>query len=60
MASEIKLIDAQTGKILRKKNLSTSNYSSPSSAATTSSDRTMPSDLGKMIAEYIAEAVRGN
>lgn len=60
MASEIKLIDAQTGKILRKKNLSTSNYSNPSSAATTSSDRTMPSDLGKMIAEYIAEAVRGN
>ena len=60
MAAEIKLTDAQTGRTLRKKNLSTSNNPYTSSATGTSSDRTMPSDLGKMIAEYIAEAVRGN
>jgi hypothetical protein len=60
MAADIKLIDAETGRTLRKKNLSTSNNSYASSATGTSSDRTMPSDLGKMIAEYITEAVRGN
>jgi len=60
MSADIKLIDAQTGRTLRKKNLSTSNNSSAPSATGTNSDRTMPSDLGKMIADYIAEAVRGN
>ena len=60
MAADIKLIDAETGRTLRKKNLSTANNTYASSSTAVSSDRTMPSDLGKMIAEYIAEAVRGN
>lgn len=60
MAADIKLIDAETGRTLRKKNLSTSNNSYTSSATGTGSDRIMPSDLGKMIAEYIAESVHGN
>ncbi len=60
MAADIKLIDAETGKTLRKKNLSSANNTYASSSTNVSSDRTMPSDLGKMIAEYIAEAVRGN
>jgi hypothetical protein len=60
MAADIKLIDAETGRTLRKKNLSTANNTYASSSTNVSSDRTIPSDLGKMIAEYIAEAVRGN
>ncbi len=60
MAADIKLIDAETRRTLRKKNLSTANNTYASSSTTVSSDRTMPSDLGKMIAEYIAEVVRGN
>ncbi len=60
MAANIKLIDAETGRTLRKKNLSTANNTYASSSTTVSSDQTMPSDLGKMIAEYIAEAVHGN
>jgi hypothetical protein len=60
MAADIKLIDAETGRTLRKKNLSTANNTYASSSTSASSYRTMPSDLGKMIAEYIAEAVRGN
>ncbi|MGD0022656.1 MAG: hypothetical protein ABSC54_10180 [Smithellaceae bacterium] len=60
MTADIKLIDAETGRTLRKKNISTSNDSSSSSSTIVSADSTMPSDLGRMIAEYIAESVRGN
>jgi hypothetical protein len=60
MSADIKLIDAETGITLRKKNFSTAKNTYASSSTSVSSDRTMPSDLGKMIAEYIAKAVRGN
>jgi len=54
MSMEMKLIDASTGQVVREKQLSTAN--NPWGAAWTagSSDKTLPSDLGKMVAEYIA------
>ena len=59
MAANVKLIDAETRKTLRKINLST-NKSSATESHGGSSDSSMPYDLGKMIAEYIAKTVRGN
>jgi hypothetical protein len=55
----VKLIDAETKRTLREKNLSTYK-SSAAASAIVSSDSSMPYDLGKMIAEHIAETVRGN
>ncbi|OPY83861.1 MAG: hypothetical protein A4E71_02838 [Smithella sp. PtaU1.Bin162] len=54
MSLEMKLIDASTGQVVREKQLSTAN--NPWGAAWTagSSDKTLPADLGKMVAEYIA------
>jgi hypothetical protein len=57
MAVELKLIDAATGQTVREKNLSTANNASAASGTGGSSDRTLPFDLGKMIAEYITEVV---
>lgn len=54
MTANVKLIDAEKRKTIREKNLSTNKASGDSS------DTSMPYDLGKMIAEYIAETVRGN
>ncbi len=54
MTANVKLIDAETRKTIREKRLSTDKLSD------SSSDSSMPYDLGKMIAEYIAETVRGN
>ncbi len=54
MTANVKLIDAEKRKTIREKNLSTNKASGGSS------DTSMPYDLGKMIAEYIAETVRGN
>jgi hypothetical protein len=59
MAANVKLIDAQTRKTLREKNLST-NKTSATVSPGSGSDSSMPYDLGKMIAEYIAEAVQNN
>lgn len=56
MAVHLKLIDAATGQIVREKNLSTANNAYAAHWTGGSSDRTLPSDLGKMIAEYITEA----
>jgi hypothetical protein len=57
MAVDLKLIDAATGKTVREKNLSTANKASAAHRTTGSSDRTLPYDLGRMIAEYITEVV---
>ena len=59
MAADVKLIDAETGKTLRKKNLSTADQPTSPSSSAAGSDRALPSELGKMIAEYVNDAVRG-
>jgi len=60
MAVNLKLIDAATGQTLREKNLSTANNPHAVSSSSGSADRTLPFDMGKIIAQYIAEVVRGN
>jgi hypothetical protein len=53
MSLQMKLIDASTGALVRETELSTNN--NPWAAAWTfgSSDRSLPSDLGKIVAEYM-------
>jgi len=53
MGLQMKLIDASTGGVVREKHLSTNN--NPWAAAWTggSSDKSLPSDLGMMVAEYL-------
>ena len=57
MAVDLKLIDAATGQTVREKNLSTASTASAARVIDGSSDRTLPFDLGRMIAEYINEVV---
>ena len=53
MSLQMKLIDASTGTVVREKELSTNN--NPWAAAWTwgNSDRSLPTDLGRMVAEYL-------
>ena len=53
MSLQLKLIDASTGALVREKELSTNN--NPWAAAWTwgNSDRSLPTDLGRMVAEYL-------
>ena len=60
MAVDLKLVDAATGQTLREKNLSTANNAYAASWTGGSSDRTLPSDMGKIIARYIADVVNSN
>jgi hypothetical protein len=54
MSLQLKLTDAATGAVVREKELSTNN--NPWAAAWTwgGSDRSLPTDLGAMVAEYLA------
>jgi hypothetical protein len=53
MSLQLKLTDASTGAVVREKELSTNN--NPWAAAWTwgNSDRSLPTDLGRMVAEYL-------
>jgi Domain of unknown function (DUF4410) len=53
MEIDVKLIDAATRTVVRKKHLSSSNNAWAASWVGGSSDRSMPSDMGKIIAAYI-------
>ncbi|HRS88944.1 MAG TPA: hypothetical protein P5183_04460 [Smithellaceae bacterium] len=59
MTAEVRIIDAQARKILRKNILSSADLN-PNPADTTFNERTMPAEFGKMIAEYIANSLSGN
>jgi hypothetical protein len=50
---KMKLIDASTGVVVREKELSTSNNPWAASWSGGSSDRSLPTDLGMMVAEYL-------
>jgi uncharacterized membrane protein len=54
MAVNVRLIDSATGKIIRKKDLSTLSSKSGNS------DQMLPYALGKIIAQYVAAALKGN
>ena len=53
MSVQVKLIDASTGAVVRETELSTNNNPWAAAWMWGSSDRSLPSDLGKMVAEYI-------
>jgi hypothetical protein len=57
MAVDVQLIDAASRRTVREKKISTANNAYIASPAV-GSDRSLPYDLGRMIAEYIAEVVR--
>ena len=59
MAAEVKLIDAQTRKTLRKEIFSTDNISLPPSSSK-HSELNVSAELGKMIAEYISQSIGNN
>lgn len=54
MSLQIKLVDAATGNVVREKKLSEINNPWVASQTMGGSDRSMPSDMGKMIAEYLS------
>jgi hypothetical protein len=53
MSLQMKLIDASSGTVVREKDLSTNNNPWAASWTGGSSDRSLPTDLGKMVAEYL-------
>ena len=57
MDMDITLIDAVTKKEVRKKELNSSNNAFAAAWVAGSSDRSLPSDMGQMIAEYILSVV---
>ncbi len=54
MTLQLELVDAASGKVLRQKELSTSNNPFAASWTFGKTDRSLPSDLGNMVAQYIA------
>jgi hypothetical protein len=59
MVAEVRLIDAQTKKILRKEVITTDNLFLSSTSGKLS-ERSVPAELGKMISEYISQSVGRN
>jgi hypothetical protein len=53
MSLQMKLIDASSGALVREKDLSTNNNPWAASWMGGSSDRSLPTDLGRMVAEYL-------
>jgi Domain of unknown function (DUF4410) len=54
MNLDLKLTDAATGKVVREKKISSSNNAWAAAWVGGSSDRTLPADMGKIVAGYIA------
>ncbi|MHB8771739.1 MAG: SH3 domain-containing protein [Syntrophales bacterium] len=54
MSLRITLVDASSGTVVREKDLSTNNNPWAASWTGGSSDRSLPADLGMMVAEYLA------
>jgi hypothetical protein len=53
MSIEVKLVDANTGNVLREKLLSSANNPYAAAWAFGSSDRSLPYDMGKIVSAYI-------
>jgi curli biogenesis system outer membrane secretion channel CsgG len=53
MNLDLKLTDAATGKVVREKEISSSNNAWAAAWVGGSSDRTLPADMGKIVAGYI-------
>lgn len=59
MNVELELVDAASGKTLRTETLSTSNNAWGAAYAFGSSDRSLPADMGQIVAEYLYTVVPG-
>lgn len=57
MNIDLKLVDAATGKVVREKSITSANNSWAASWTGGSSDRSLPSDMGKIIAEYVSSVI---
>ena len=57
---DLKLVDAKTQAVVRKKRVESSNNAFAAAWTYGSSDRSLPVDIGNMIAEYIAKVVPTN
>lgn len=52
---EVKLVDSKTGNVLREKTLSSAN--NPFGAIYSSSDKSLPGDMGKIVSAYVMTVV---
>ena len=57
MNLDLKLIDATTNKVVREKTISSANNAWAAAWVGGSSDRTLPADMGKMVAGYIGSVI---
>jgi hypothetical protein len=57
MNMNMKLVDAATGKVLREEYFNSANNAWAAAFTFGASDRSLPSDMGKIMAEYIAQVV---
>ncbi len=57
MSIEVKLVDSKTGNVLREKVLSSANNPYAAAWAFGSSDRSLPTDMGKIVSAYILTVV---
>ncbi len=59
MNVELELVDAASGKTLRTETISSSNNAWGAAYGFGASDRSLPSDMGRIVAEYLVTAVPG-
>ena len=59
MNVELELVDAASGKVLRTETISSSNNAWGAAYAFGSSDRSLPTDMGQVVAEYLYTVVPG-
>lgn len=57
MSLDVQLIDGATGDVVREKRLESANNAFAASWTGGASDQTLPSDMGKILAEYILATV---
>jgi hypothetical protein len=59
MNVELELVDAASGKVLRTETISSSNNAWGAAYAFGSSDRSLPTDMGQVVAEYLYTVAPG-
>ena len=59
MNVELELVDAASGKVLKTETISSSNNAWGAAYAFGSSDRSLPTDMGQIVAEYLYTVVPG-
>jgi hypothetical protein len=60
MVLDVKLVDAKTDTVVREKRIESSNNAFAAAWTYGSSDRSLPADMGAMVAQYLAKVVPTN